>query len=68
MADFSRPSDKTMKLNYIEPGKRPASSMCPSVVVDSQGDVQLVVSGAGDTTIVSSVAQVQTAHPAKLQG
>jgi gamma-glutamyltranspeptidase/glutathione hydrolase/leukotriene-C4 hydrolase len=42
--------------NFIEPGKRPVSSMCPSVVVDDDGDVILVVGGAGGTQIITSVA------------
>lgn len=43
--------------NYIKPGKRPMSSTCPSIVLDSSGDVQLVVGAAGGSRIPTAMAQ-----------
>ncbi|TDG43661.1 hypothetical protein AWZ03_009904 [Drosophila navojoa] len=43
--------------NYLKPGKRPMSSICPSIVLDDGGNVALVVGGAGGFKIIGSVAQ-----------
>lgn len=39
-------------------GKRPLSSMCPAVFVDTKGDVRFIVGAAGGTKISSGVAWV----------
>lgn len=61
MSDFIDP-DLTSgpgKNNQIKPGKRPLSSMCPTIILDKHSkQVKMVVGGAGGTNITTSVAQV----------
>ncbi|XP_026846685.1 glutathione hydrolase 1 proenzyme-like [Drosophila persimilis] len=63
MDDFSTPGRINIygipasPAKYIKPGKRPISSTCPSIVLDSQGNVKLLVGGAGGSKITTSVAQ-----------
>jgi gamma-glutamyltranspeptidase/glutathione hydrolase len=44
--------------NAIEPNKRMLSSMTPTIVEDSHGDLFLVVGSPGGSTIITTVAQV----------
>jgi gamma-glutamyltranspeptidase/glutathione hydrolase len=44
--------------NAVEPGKRPLSSMTPTVVCDGEGRVELVVGSPGGPRIITSVFQV----------
>jgi gamma-glutamyltranspeptidase/glutathione hydrolase len=44
--------------NAVAPGKRPLSSMTPTIALDAAGKVRVVVGAAGGPTIISSVAQV----------
>jgi len=44
--------------NAAKPGKRPLSSMCPTVVTSAAGDVRLIAGAAGGTKITTSAAQV----------
>ena len=44
--------------NAIQPGKRMLSAMSPTIVLDPQGDVLLVVGAAGGPTIITATTQV----------
>lgn len=64
MDDFSTPNITNSfgvpasPANFIEPGKRPMSSMSPAIILDKNGNVELIIGGAGGTKITSSVAYV----------
>lgn len=56
LTDFSTVYNPTDP-NRIDPGKRPRSSMSPTIVVDG-GEARYVVGSPGGSTIITTVAQV----------
>ncbi|MEX2180505.1 MAG: gamma-glutamyltransferase [Gemmatimonadaceae bacterium] len=65
MDDFAaRPGSPNMyglvqgEANAIQPGKRMLSAMSPTIVLDPQGQVLLVVGAAGGPTIITATTQV----------
>ena len=46
------------RANAVAPGKRMLSAMTPTIVLDSRGQVLLVVGGAGGPTIITGTSQV----------
>lgn len=55
MDDFSQDPNS---INAPEPGKRPLSSMSPTVVLDPQGRPFMAVGAAGATRILTTIAQI----------
>ncbi|XP_078701568.1 glutathione hydrolase 1 proenzyme-like [Branchiostoma floridae x Branchiostoma belcheri] len=61
MRDFNFPGMKIpyylpgCAANFIEPGKRPLSSMSPFIVVNSTGDVRLVMGAAGGNKVETAL-------------
>ncbi len=65
MDDFSTPNIEfnsfslpNYSINFIEPGKRPVSSMTPLIALDQDKNVRLVCGSSGGTRIVTSTALV----------
>lgn len=66
MDDFSipnRPNSFNLapgRNNDIAPGRRPRSSMIPSIVVSKSDELVAVIGGAGGSRIISSVLMVDS--------
>ncbi|CAI6348282.1 unnamed protein product [Macrosiphum euphorbiae] len=64
MDDFSTPGVTnyygipSSPANFIEPGKRPMSSMCPTIITDKKGDFVLGAGAAGGSKITLATAYV----------
>ncbi|WP_422139289.1 gamma-glutamyltransferase [Endozoicomonas sp. ALC020] len=64
MTDFSFSShdNGTPIANRVEPGKRPRSSMTPTMVMDKKGQPYMVLGSPGGSRIISYVAKTLVAH------
>lgn len=60
--DFTPEKDGAPVANRVEPGKRPRSSMAPTIVYDAAGKPVFVVGAAGGSTIIMQVAKALIAH------
>lgn len=64
MDDFSIPGKKNAygippsPANFIRPRKMPLSSMCPTILLDRDQNVELILGAAGGSKITSSIAYV----------
>ena len=64
MADFDIPNDTKIdgvypsEVNFPEPGKRPFSSMSPTILTNDTGDVQLIIGASGSKWITTAVSLV----------
>jgi len=69
MNDFSTPGVTNFygipssPANYIKPGKRPMSSMCPTIFTDTNGDFVLGAGAAGGSKITLTTAYVRFVFP-----
>lgn len=59
MTDFARevPTDGTRQANAITPGRRPRSSMSPSMIFDEDGELLMVTGSPGGNSIPAYVAK-----------
>ena len=64
LTDFSFTPEKNGApvANRVEPGKRPLSSMSPTIVYDAKGTPVFTIGAAGGKTIIMQVAKALIAH------
>jgi gamma-glutamyltranspeptidase/glutathione hydrolase/leukotriene-C4 hydrolase len=64
MNDFSTPNKTNLygiapsEVNFIRPQKRPTSSMSPTIMLDKNNNVKLVIGASGGPRIISAIAFV----------
>lgn len=62
MDDFAVPGSTNIygippsPANFIQPGKRPLSSMTPTIILDKKRDVRMIIGGAGGSRITTGTA------------
>jgi gamma-glutamyltranspeptidase/glutathione hydrolase len=63
LTDFSRAPEKDGKViaNRVEAGKRPRSSMAPTIVFDAEGEPVLLIGSPGGSRIINYVAKTLVA-------
>ena len=59
--DFAPVKDGYLVANRVEGGKRPRSSMSPTIVYNPDGSVRIAVGAAGGSTIIAQVAKALVA-------
>lgn len=59
---FTPEKDGAPVANRVEPGKRPLSSMSPTIVYDAAGTPVFTIGAAGGRTIIMQVAKALIAH------
>ena len=59
MTDFARevPADGSRLANAVAPGRRPRSSMSPTIIFDDDGDIRMVTGSPGGNSIPAYVAK-----------
>ena len=65
LTDFSfryRDDQGRIIANGVQPGKRPRSSMAPTIVLDSDNNVRMVLGSPGGSRIINYVTKVIVAH------
>ena len=68
MDDFSKPGVantygvEPSVANYIQPRRKPLSSMTPTMVLGPQGELRVVVGASGGPRIITTILQVLLRH------
>ncbi|WP_308364773.1 MULTISPECIES: gamma-glutamyltransferase [unclassified Microbulbifer] len=65
LTDFSftpKNADGALVANRIQPGKRPRSSMSPTIVFDGEGNMRLLVGSPGGSRIIDYTARTALYH------